>query len=51
MTEKLKFPLGRVENILGKGGNAGNHFLHFSIFFSKASLLGAVKGRDCLIKS
>ena len=27
MTEKLKFVLGRVENIVGKGENAGNqHF-------------------------
>ena len=31
MTEKLKFVLGRVENILGKGENAGHqHILSFS---------------------
>ena len=30
VTEKLKFVLGRVENILGKGENAGyQHFLFF----------------------
>ena len=29
-TEKLKFVLGRVENIMGKGENAGyQHFLLF----------------------
>ena len=30
VTEKLKFVLGRVENIMGKGENAGyQHFLLF----------------------
>ena len=30
VTEKLKFVLGRVENIMGKGENAGHqHFLLF----------------------
>ena len=30
IAEKLKFVLGRVENIMGKGENAGNqHFLLF----------------------
>ena len=36
--EKLKFVLGRVENIVGKGENAGNqHFLLFPKCFEKAS--------------
>ena len=30
MTKKLKFLLGRVENIVGKGENTGNH--HFVLF-------------------
>ena len=41
-TEKLKFVLGRVENIVGKGENAGNyqHFLLFLPGFQKDSFLG-----------
>ena len=36
VNEKLKFVMGRVENIVGKGENAGNqHFLLFPIMFSK----------------
>ena len=27
MTENLKFPLGSVENIVGKGGNAGYYIV------------------------
>ena len=30
VTEKLKFVLGRVENIVGKGENAGYHHFIFS---------------------
>ena len=38
VTEKLKFVKGRVENIMGKGENAGNqHFLLFPKCFQKAS--------------
>ena len=49
---KLKFVLGRVENIVGKGENAGyQHFLLFPQCFQKASLLGVVKSRDCVVKS
>ena len=34
LTEKLNFTFGRVENIVGKGENAGNqHFLHFPQWF------------------
>ena len=36
--EKLKFVLGRVENIVGKGENAGyQHFLLFLQSFQKVS--------------
>ena len=42
--QKLKFALGRVENILGKGENAGyQHFLLFPHCFQKASFLGLLK--------
>ena len=38
VTEKLKFVLGRVENIVGKEENAGyQHFLLFSQWYQKAS--------------
>ena len=41
--EKLKFVLGRVENIVGKGENAGyQHFLRFPQCFQKASSLGSL---------
>ena len=39
--EKLKFALGRVENIVGKGENAG-----YQGFF-----LRVVKSQDCVVKS
>ena len=39
-----KLALGRVENIVGKGENAGNqHFLLFQQCFQKASLLRMFK--------
>ena len=38
VTEKLKFVLGKVINIVGKGGNAGyQRFLLFPHCFPKAS--------------
>ena len=44
VTEKLKFVLGRVENTVGKGENAGyQHFLLFPQCFQKASVSGASK--------
>ena len=44
MREKLKFVLGRVENIAGKGENAGYHnFLLFPQCFQKASYTGSLK--------
>ena len=48
MTQKLKFDLGRVENLVGKGENAGNqHFLLFPQCFQKVSF----KSRDCVVKT
>ena len=42
--KKLKFALGRVENIVGKGENAGyKHFLLFLQCFQKASFSGLLK--------
>ena len=44
VTEKLKFRFGRLENIMGKGENAGyQHFLLFPQCFQKASLSGSLK--------
>ena len=44
VSEKLKFDLGRVENIVGKGENAGyQHFLLFPQCFQKASFPGSLK--------
>ena len=43
VTEKLKFVLGRAENIIGKGENAGyQHFLLFQMF-SKGFLYWSLK--------
>ena len=42
----------RIENIVGKGENADyQHFLLFPQCFQKASFLGVVKSRDCVVKS
>ena len=52
VTEKLKFVLGRIENILGKGENAGyQHFLLFPKCFQKPPFFRVVKSRDCVVKS
>ena len=49
-TQKLKFVLGRVENIMGKGGNAGyQHFLLFPYCFLKLSFPDVLKSRDCVV--
>ena len=41
--QKLKFALGKVENIVGKGENAGyQHFLLFPQCFQKVSSLGSL---------
>ena len=42
--EKLKFVLGRVENIIGKEGNAGyHHFLLFPQRFQMPFYTGSLK--------
>ena len=52
LPRKLKFVLGRVENIVGKAGENAvyQHFLLFQLcfhfFFSEV-----VKSRDCVVKS
>ena len=44
VNEKLKFDIGGVENIVGKGENAGyQHFLLFPQCFQKASSSGSLK--------
>ena len=44
VTEKLKLILERVENIVGKGENAGyRHFLLFPQCFQKPSYTGSLK--------
>ena len=44
VNKKLKFALGRVENIVGKGENAGyQHFLLFPHCFQKASFTEVLK--------
>ena len=44
VTQKLKFVLGQVENIVGKGENAGyQHFLLFPRCFQKPCWSGALK--------
>ena len=43
-TQKLKFVLGRTENIVGKGENAGyQHFLLFPHCFQKLSFQEVLK--------
>ena len=52
---KIEFVLERVENILGKGENAGYlkvpAFPPFPKTLSKASFFRVVKSRDCLVKT
>ena len=45
VTQKLKFVLGRVENIVGKGENAGNQ--HFLLFAHKVSSTGSLQSGSC----
>ena len=46
VAQNLKFILGRVENIVGKGENAGyQHFLLLPQCFQKASSSGSLKVR------
>ena len=44
VTQQLKFVLGRKENIVVKGENAGHqHFLLFSQCFQRSFVLGSLK--------
>ena len=48
VNQKLKFVLERVENMVGKGENAGyQHFLLFLQCFQKASVTGSLEVRMC----
>ena len=52
IAQMMIYVFDRVENIVGKGENAGyQYFLHFPQCFQKASFLGVVKSRDYLVKS
>ena len=52
VTEKLKFVLGKVENIVGKGENAGKPaFSPLPTMFSKGFFLRVVQSRNCVVKS
>ena len=47
---KLKFALGLLENIVGKGESAGvQHFLLFSLCFQKASVLSGLCGKGLML--
>ena len=51
--KKMKIVLDRTENIVGKGENAGcwiPAFYPFPTMFSKASSLGSLKSRKCVVK-
>ena len=49
--KKSKLVLGRAENIVGKGENAGyQHFFPFPTMFSKAFSFRVVKSQDCVVK-
>ena len=52
VTEKLKFVLGRIENIVGKGENAGyQHFSPFPTMFTKGFFLKDIKIWNCEVYS
>ena len=53
MIEKLKFVSERVENIVGKGGNAGYHhfLLFFRTMFPKRVFLRVVDSQNYVVKS
>ena len=51
VAQNLKLVSGRVENIVGKGENAGHqHFLLFLQCLQKILSLMVVKSRDCVVK-
>ena len=39
-----------VENIVGKGENAGNHFLLFPQYFQMSFIFNVIKSRDCVVR-
>ena len=50
--EMMIFVFDRVENIVGKGENAGyQHFLLFPTMFLKGLFYKVVKSQDCVVKS
>ena len=50
VTLKLTFFIGWVENIVGKGENAGyQHFSPFPTIFSKVFFCRVIKNRDCVV--
>ena len=49
VTQKLKFTLGKIENIEGKGENAG--YQRFPAMFSKVLFSRCVKSEDFVVKS
>ena len=52
VTQKLKFALGRVENIVGNGKkNLLPAFSPFPTMFSKGYFLRVIKSQDCVVKS
>ena len=52
VTENIEFLLERLENIVGKGENAGyQHFLLFAQPFSKGLSLRVLKSQDCVVKN
>ena len=51
MTYRKNFVMGRVENIIGKGENAGyQHFLLFPQCFQKVLFIRAITSRDFVVK-
>ena len=51
LAKQLKFVSRRIENIVGKGENAGyQHFLLFPQCFQKASISGSLKFGIVLVK-
>ena len=52
VTQESKLVLGRVENIVGKGENAGyQHFLLFPTMFSKCLFPRIVRSWDCVVNN
>ena len=50
-TQKLKFVLGKVEKMVGKGEDTGyQHFHLFPQCFQKLSFPEVLKSRDCVVK-